>query len=129
MSDARIRDLERRAAQGDPDAASRLKREQRRAAGPKACRLGQRFALSSFVVCPECKGRLAVNVSECDADTGEPTAVEVDCLDDMDEEEAAAMQRLGAGGTAHRWSQADWQSVRDRLLAWARRCLFVEGEP
>lgn len=111
--------------QGDPDAERALKREERRRAGPKACRLDQRFALSSFVQCPECQGRLAVSVTECDAGTGEPTDVDVACLDDMDEETAEAMESLGQRGVAHRWSQADWQPVLDRLLAWARRCLLV----
>jgi hypothetical protein len=63
-----------------------------------------------------------------DATTGEPTAVDVACVDDMNEEEAAAMERLGARGVAHRWSQEDWQPVRDQLLGWAKRCLFIERD-
>lgn len=59
-------------------------------------------------ICPECPGNLIANCSEWDAETGSPSAIEIQCCNEYVE------------SCPHGFNQADWQHVIDSVNEWAK---------
>lgn len=74
-------------------------------------------------VCPECGGRLFLQVEAWDSRTGEPAdhSIHIDCEHepDPDDESIEAEDRM------HRWWQGEWLPVINRAAAWAARHVRV----
>jgi hypothetical protein len=77
----------------------------------------------SVAVCPECRGRLALNVDEWESETGRPTegGVTIDCEREPDLDDHSPE----AKDAEHRWWQGEWMPVVDRVTAWAQRNVRV----
>ncbi len=77
----------------------------------------------AIAVCPECRGRLVVEINCWETDTGIPEeeGVEVDCVrDDLGETDAL---------NPHRWWQGEWIDVLSTVRAWARANLRKVAQP
>jgi predicted nucleic acid-binding Zn-ribbon protein len=80
----------------------------------------------AVAVCPECGGRLYLDVVEWESDSGRPTdgGVHVDCEREPDPDDDSPE----AEDAEHRSWQSDWMPVMDRVTAWARRHVRVRKE-
>ena len=74
-------------------------------------------------VCPECRGRLLVQVNGCEAGTGmlhEDDMIEVDCEREPDPDDPDYADK------AHRWWQGEWMPTLDAVRRWAKKNLKAE---
>jgi len=74
-------------------------------------------------VCPECRGKLLVQVNGCEAKTGaltEEDMIEVECENEPDPDDPEYNDKR------HRWYQGEWMSTLARVRWWARRVMTVD---
>lgn len=86
--------------------------------------------LPSRFECPECGGRLLLEVDEWSTSTGIPTPGGIRVMCEAEEEELARSTRRDADPDwQHRNWQSDWQPVHDQVERWAAtRVRVVPGE-